>query len=345
MFPIKLKELANKINAKIYGNENIVIYGISSIKNAKKGHITFLLNKKYKKYLPICKASAIILTDKDLQYALCSSLVVKNPYITYIYIAKIIHNVVLPSKNISKNSVISKNNVKIGKNVCIGANTVIESNVKIEDNVYIGSNCFIGKNSKIGLGTKIWSNVSIYDSVIIGNKCTVNSGSVIGSDGFGYINNKKGKWIKIPHLGKVIIGNKVKIGACTTVDRGSLDNTIINNGVIIDNHCQIAHNVYIGKNTAVAAGVIIAGSVKIGNYCMLGGATVINGHIEICDNVLITGMSMVIRTINKPGTYSSGIPIQPNKTWRKTTVLVMQIDKLRKNVKKLQEKLFKKLKY
>ena len=160
---------------------------------------------------------------------------------------------------------------------------------------------------------------------------------VIGSDGFGYANDR-GNWGRsrswVASLLAIAWG-----GACTTIDRGALDDTIIGNGVIIDNQCQIAHNVVIGDNTAVAGGVIMAGSLKIGRYCMIGGASVINGHMEICDKVTVTGMGMVMRPISEPGVYSSGIPLQPNKVWRKTAALVMNIDDMSKRLKALERKI------
>lgn len=205
--------------------------------------------------------------------------------------------------------------------------------------VIIGAGCFIGKNVKIGRSTRLWANVSIYHNVEIGEQCLIQSGTVIGSDGFGYA-NEKGQWVKIPQLGTVIIGNNVEIGACTSIDRGALENTIIGNGVIIDNQCQIAHNVIIGDHTAIAGAVTMAGSLKIGQYCMIGGASVINGHMEICDKVTITGMGMVMRPISEPGIYSSGIPLQPNKVWRKTAALVLNINAMAKRLKKLERKAF-----
>ena len=154
---------------------------------------------------------------------------------------------------------------------------------------------------------------------------------------YGYANDK-GKWIKIPQLGRVVIGNNVEIGASTTIDRGALDDTVIGNGVIIDNQCQIAHNDIIGDHTAVAGGVIMAGSLTIGRHCLIGGASVINGHMEICDQVTVTGMGMVMRPITEPGVYSSGIPLQQNKVWRKTASLVLHIDEMNKRLKALEKK-------
>ena len=168
----------------------------------------------------------------------------------------------------------------------------------------------------------------------------VQSSTVIGSDGFGYA-NEKGEWIKIPQVGTVRIGNRVEVGACTTIDRGALDDTVIEDNVIIDNQMQIAHNVHIGYGSALAGGTIVAGSTTIGKYCIIGGGSVINGHIEIADGVTITGMGMVMRSITEKGMYSSGIPLQPNKEWRKTATRVHRIDEMNKRLKTV-EKLIEK---
>jgi UDP-3-O-[3-hydroxymyristoyl] glucosamine N-acyltransferase len=172
----------------------------------------------------------------------------------------------------------------------------------------------------------------------MGTDCLVQSGTVIGADGFGYA-NERGEWIKIPQLGGVTIGNRVEIGACTTIDRGALEDTRIADNVIIDNQCQIAHNVEIGYGTAVAGSTVMAGSLKVGKYCIIGGASVFNGHMEICDQATVTGMAMVMRPITEPGVYSSGIPLQTNKEWRKTAARVMRIEEMHKRLSKLEKKL------
>jgi UDP-3-O-[3-hydroxymyristoyl] glucosamine N-acyltransferase len=202
--------------------------------------------------------------------------------------------------------------------------------------VIIGAGCFIGKNSRVGCNTKLWANVTVYHEVVIGADCLIQSGTVIGADGFGYANDA-GRWIKIPQLGRVIIGDRVEIGACTTIDRGAIDDTIVADGVILDNQCQVAHNVEIGENTAISGGTLLAGSLKIGKHCLIGGGSVINGHMEITDNVSITGMSMVMRPIDKAGVYSSGIPAQSNREWRRQTARVMKIDDMHKRLAQLEK--------
>ncbi len=342
MNSIRLGQLADKLGATLHGDKDIIITGIASMDSAKLGDITFLSNNRYKDNLANCNASAVVLTEENLAYCKTAALVVANPYLAYAYMAQLLDSTPAPAdKGIHPSAVIASD-VKLGCNVSIGANSVIESGVELADNVIIGAGCFIGKHTTIGANTRLWANVSIYHRVQIGCDCLIQSGAVIGSDGFGYANDR-GHWIKIPQLGRVIIGDRVEIGACTAIDRGALDDTVIHDGVIIDNLCQIAHNVEIGENTAVAGGVIMAGSLKVGRYCQIGGASVFNGHMEIADKVVVTGMGMVMRPINEPGIYSSGIPLQPNKTWRKTAALVMDIDKMNKRLKSLERKLTKQI--
>lgn len=336
---IRLADLAQQLDAQVHGDGDIVITGIASMHSAQPEQITFLSNSRYQEQLATCRAGAVVLTEADLPFCKSAALVVKNPYLTYARMAQIMDTTPQPAQDIAASAVISSQ-ATLGENVSVGANAVIESGVVLGDNVVIGAGCFIGKDTHIGAGSRLWANVSVYHEIVIGQNCLIQSGTVIGADGFGYANDR-GNWIKIPQLGSVHIGDRVEIGACTTIDRGALDNTIIGNGVIIDNQCQIAHNVVIGDNTAVAGGVIMAGSLKIGRYCMIGGASVINGHMEICDKVTVAGMGMVMRPITEPGLYSSGIPLQPNKVWRKTAALVMNIDGINKRLKAIERKIDK----
>lgn len=331
---IRLADLAQQLDAQLHGDGSLVITGIASMGSAKAGQITFLADSRFREKLASCQAGAVVLTEADLPYCQSAALVVKNPYLTYAYMAQLMNTTPAAAQDIAPSAVIAAD-AELGSQVAVGANAVIESGAVLGDNVVIGPGCFIGKNATIGAGTQLWANVTVYHEVRIGEKCLIQSGTVIGADGFGYANDR-GNWVKIPQLGTVEIGDRVEIGACTTIDRGALDDTVIGNGVIIDNQCQIAHNVIIGDNTAVAGGVIMAGSLKIGRYCMIGGASVINGHMEICDKVTVTGMGMVMRPITEPGVYSSGIPLQPNKVWRKTAALVMNISEISKRLKAIE---------
>ncbi|MDO5054562.1 MAG: UDP-3-O-(3-hydroxymyristoyl)glucosamine N-acyltransferase [Pasteurella oralis] len=337
-----LQELAQQIGATIRGNADVVVESIAPLDKANDKQLTFISNAKFRTLLPESKAAILVVSEADIEFCAAHSnlLIVKDPYVAYAVLAQYMDNTPKAASGIAPSAVISESAI-LGNNVSIGANAVIEDEVQLGDNVVIGANCFIGKKTKIGANTQLWANVSVYHDVEIGQHCLIQSGAVIGSDGFGYANDR-GRWIKIPQVGQVIIGNHVEIGACTCIDRGALDATVIEDNVIIDNLCQIAHNVHIGTGTAVAGGVIMAGSLTVGRYCLIGGASVINGHMEICDQVTITGMGMVMRPITEPGVYSSGIPLQTNKEWRKTAALTLGIDSMNKRLKALEKQFEKK---
>ncbi|MDH2925380.1 UDP-3-O-[3-hydroxymyristoyl] glucosamine N-acyltransferase [Nicoletella semolina] len=335
----RLIELAEQVSGSLRGNADLVISSIAPLDKANSTQISFISNPKYRSQLVNSQAGALIVSPNDVEFCASSQnlIVVEQPYIAYALLAQYMDTTPKAAENIAPSAVISPT-AKLGNNVAIGANAVIESGVELGDGVVIGAGCFVGKNSKINVRTQLWANVTVYHNVQIGSDCLIQSSTVIGSDGFGYA-NQKGKWIKIPQTGGVIIGNNVEIGACTCIDSGALDPTIIEDNVIIDNLCQIAHNVHIGFGTAVAGGVIMAGSLKVGRFCQIGGASVINGHMEICDGAIITGMGMVMRPITEKGIYSSGIPLQTNKEWRKTAALTMNIDEMNKRLKAVEKRL------
>lgn len=334
---ITLQQLAQALGAELHGDAAQPIHRVNTLDKAGPGEVAFLTDSKYRHLLNDTRASAVILREADRAACPVASLVMSDPYLGFALAAQALDTTPAPAVDIHPSAVVA-DSATLGEGVAIGANAVIESGVVLEDGVIVGPGCFVGKNTRLGAGTKLWANVTIYHGVTLGSDCLVQSGTVIGSDGFGYANNK-GEWIKIPQLGGVVIGNRVEIGACTTIDRGALEDTRIADNVIIDNQCQIAHNVQIGYGTAMAGGTVMAGSLKVGKYCIIGGAAVFNGHMEICDGVTITGMSMVMRPITEPGTYSSGIPLQPNKEWRKTAARVMRIDDMHKRLSQLEKKL------
>ncbi|KLV08509.1 UDP-3-O-(3-hydroxymyristoyl) glucosamine N-acyltransferase [Photobacterium aquae] len=337
MAGITLAEIAVKLDAELRGNGDVVIESVAAMGQAGEGQITFLSNSKYRKQLVDCAASAVMLKADDADSFAGNVLIMNDPYLGFAKVAQLLDTTPAAAVDIAPSAYIAEDAV-IGEGVSVGHNAVIESGARIGDHAQIGAGCFIGKDAVIGARTKLWANVTIYHRVELGSDCLVQSSTVIGADGFGYANDK-GEWVKIPQLGSVRIGNRVEIGACTTIDRGALEDTIIEDNVIIDNQMQIAHNVQIGYGTAMAGGTIVAGSTKIGKYCIIGGASVLNGHIEIADGVTITGMGMVMRSIEEKGMFSSGIPLQPNKEWRKTAARVMKIDEMNKRLKAVEKKL------
>ncbi|OZB06847.1 MAG: UDP-3-O-(3-hydroxymyristoyl)glucosamine N-acyltransferase [Idiomarina sp. 34-48-12] len=337
MQTLTLQQLADAIGAEVQGDSALTVTGVATLASAKPGQIAFLANEKYRSQLDASKASAVIVApDVDVPDGM-SALRTRNPYAGFAKIAQLLDTTPKPAEHIHASAQVDPS-AKIGKNVAIGANAVIAENVVLADNVTIGVGCYVGPGTHIGANTQLWQHVVIYHNCVIGEHCLVHAGTVIGADGFGWA-NEGGKWIKIPQLGRVVIGARVDIGASTTIDRGALDDTVISNGVIIDNQCQIAHNVFIDEDTAIAGCTVLAGSCRIGKRCLIGGATAINGHISICDDVQISGFSMVIKEITEPGAYASGIPAAPQREWRRNGARYRQLDDLFQRVKKIEKQL------
>jgi len=340
-----LAEIAKKLDAKLVIPPELdasevslrQISSLATLANAAFGQVAFLANSKYQQQLSSTEACAVIVAPDTVESCPVSALVMDNPYMGYAILANLLDSTPKVACGIHKSAVIA-DDVSFGENVSVGANAVIESGVQLADNVSIGAGCFIGQDVKIGESTSLWANVTIYHRVEIGQHCLIQANTVIGSDGFGYAPVKGPyKWHKIPQLGSVIIGNHVEIGASTTIDRGALDNTEIRDGVILDNQIQIAHNVIVGENTAMAACSVIAGSTVMGKNCTIAGLVGVNGHINIADNCIFTGMAMVTKDINEAGVYSSGMPAAPNKEWNKTNARVKRLDSLTKRVKELEK--------
>ncbi|WP_448549278.1 UDP-3-O-(3-hydroxymyristoyl)glucosamine N-acyltransferase [Thalassotalea fusca] len=332
-----LAELAEKIDGTVHGDGTIQINSLSTLINAGEGQIAFLSNSKYRQQLAETNASAVIINEDCLNECQTNAIVMKNPYLGYALVAQLLDTTPLPAYSIHPSAVIADSAI-IGENVSIGANAVIDEGARIADGASIGAGCFIGRNAQIGAHTKIWANVTIYHEVELGEHCLVQANTIIGSDGFGYANHQ-GQWHKIPQLGSVIIGNRVEIGASTTIDRGALGNTEIHDGVIIDNQIQIAHNVIVGENTAIAACSVVAGSTEIGKNCTIAGMVAINGHIKISDGSVFTGMSMVTKPTREPGVYSSGIPAQPNRDWHKMNAHIRKLPAVNAKIKQLEQEI------
>lgn len=332
-----LAQLAKELNAQLKGDGDLLLQRLATFENAGQGDITFVSDKKLLARLGDCKASAIVLPSALQESYQGNALFMANPYVGYALLARLFDTTPNLPAGIALSAAIHAT-AEIGANVAIADNVVIGANVKIGDNCQISANVVVGQDSLIGEQCKIYPNVTIYHDCQIGNRSIIHANSVVGSDGFGNA-PYQGTWVKIPQIGRVLIGNDVEIGASTTIDRGALSDTVIADGVKIDNQCQIAHNVSIGAHTAIAGGSNVAGSTKIGKNCILGGSVAMNGHITIADNVVITGDSMVMRSINEAGVYSSGVPAQKNSAWRKTTAYTLKIDDLFKRVKELEKQL------
>jgi UDP-3-O-[3-hydroxymyristoyl] glucosamine N-acyltransferase len=333
-----LAEIAEIVGGEVRGDESVRVSGLATLQGAEAEQLSFLANPAYEKHLAATKAAAVIVNDKSLDKCPTNAIIHENPYLAYAKLSHLWDKSALNNQNsfsIHPSAVIS-DSATIHDRVNIAAGVVVGENVVIDSGTMIGANTVIGDDCLIGSNTQIAANVTLYHGVILGNDCIIHSGVVLGSDGFGFA-PVNGEWLKISQLGGVVIGDSVEIGANTTIDRGALDNTVIEQGVILDNQIQVAHNVRIGQNTAIAACSAIAGSTVIGKNCIIGGASGIAGHLTIVDGVHITAMTMVIKSLNEPGIYSSGTGVQTNAKWRKSIARLRQLDKMADRLKQLEK--------
>jgi len=332
-----LGELAEQLGATLRGDAAQRVTGLATLQDAGPQQLSFLANAQYRKYLASTRAGAVLITPKDAEGYSGTALLVANPYLAYARISHLFETRPKAVGGIHPSAIVDPS-AKIDPAASIGAQVVIEADVWIGADVVIGAQSFVGARSRVGAGGRLASRVTLCHDVCIGERVVIQPGAVIGGEGFGFA-NEKGNWEKIAQLGGVRIGDDVEIGANTTIDRGALSDTLIGNGVKLDNQIMIAHNVQIGDNTAMAGCSGISGSTKIGRNCMIAGGVGLVGHIEVCDNVFITGMTMVTRSITEPGSYSSGTAMQPAGEWRKSAARIRQLDEMARRLQQVEKRL------
>jgi len=332
---INLNELANRFDFDQIGDTNHEVDGVATLDKAQGNHISFLSNGKYSSLLKDTQAGIVIMSKDSHESYSGNKILADDPYVAFAKIASLFQNssqsltgvhhtaIIAESAQIAKNAVIGPYSI-VGEDTVIKENTVLDAHVTVGDNCLLGSNCIIKPNVTISCDSHL------------GNRVIIHPGAVIGADGFGLARDVKG-WIKVPQLGGVSIGDDCEIGANTTIDRGTLENTVLENDVRLDNQIQIAHNVHIGAHTVMAGCSAVAGSAKIGKNCLVGGGVGILGHLEVCDNVTLQSMALVTRSIKKAGSYSSVSPIQETKEWRKSAVRIKQLDKMARQLSKLEK--------
>ncbi|WP_060510051.1 UDP-3-O-(3-hydroxymyristoyl)glucosamine N-acyltransferase [Pseudomonas sp. NBRC 111124] len=331
-----LGQLAEALGATLKGPEALQITGLATLQEAGPGQLSFLANPQYRKYLDNCQAAAVLLKAADAEGFAGNALIVPDPYLAYARISHLFDPKPKAVAGIHPSAVVAED-AQVDASASVGPFAVIESGARIGANVSIGAHCFIGARCVVGEGGWLAPRVTLYHDVTIGKRVVIQSGAVIGGEGFGFA-NEKGIWRKIAQIGGVTVGDDVEIGVNTAVDRGALSDTRIGDGVKLDNQIQIAHNVQIGDHTAMAACVGISGSARIGKHCMLAGGVGLVGHIDICDNVFVSGMTMVTRSITEPGSYSSGTAMQPLADWRKSAARIRQLDDMAKRLQQLEKR-------
>ena len=332
-----LAQLAEQLGATLRGAADKSISGLAALQDANANQLSFLANPQYRKHLADSQAGAVLLTAADAEGYAGDALLVDNPYLAYARLSHLFECKPVAPAGVHPTACVAAD-AQVDASASVGAYAVIEPGAKIAANVTLGAHCVVGARSEIGEGGWLAPRVTLYHDVIIGRRVSIQSGAVIGGEGFGFA-NEKGVWQKIAQIGGVRIGDDVEIGANTTVDRGALSDTVIGNGVKLDNQIMIAHNVQIGDHTAMAGCAGISGSTKIGKHCMIAGGVGMVGHIEVCDNVFVTGMTMVTRSITEPGAYSSGTAMQPAGDWKKSVARIRQLDDMARRVQQLEKRL------
>lgn len=325
-----LGELAGILQLECTGEPGRRIAGLASLSGAGPEHLSFLANNRFLSQLQQTRAGAVILRPEQRDRCPTDCLLSDNPYLSYARASRLFSRAPSVAAGVHPAAIVHPS-ARLGDAVSIGPGAVIEAGVAIADGAVVGAACTVGADSRIGSRTRLYPQVSVYHGVSIGADCIVHSHAVIGADGFGFAPGPEG-WEKIMQLGGVVIGDGVEIGAGTTIDRGALDDTVIGDGVILDNQVQVAHNCRIGKNTAIAGCTGLAGSTIIGENCTLAGAVGVVGHLEICDNVHVTAMSLVTGSITEPGSWSSGIPIAPSREWKRNAVRFSQLESIHRRL-------------
>ena len=331
-----LGELAEKLGLEFSGDSACPVDGVATLVAAGPTDLSFLSDKKYVSQLADTRAAVVILSPDLVEQCPVACLISQTPYLSYARASCLFSHSPEDKPGIHVSAVVSPE-AQVHPTASIGPHVVIEAGAVVGCDAVVAAGVFIGHNSCLGAASRIFPNVVIYHDVHVGDHCVIHSQAVLGADGFGFAQGPDG-WEKIYQLGGVRIGNRVEIGASTTVDRGTLEHTVIEDGVIIDNLVQIAHNCHIGKNTAIAGCAGLAGSSIIGDNCTLSGGVGVVGHVEICDNVHVTGMSMVTKSISEPGSYSSGTPMSSTGDWKRNAVRFSQLESIQKRLAALEKK-------
>ncbi|MEZ5528534.1 MAG: UDP-3-O-(3-hydroxymyristoyl)glucosamine N-acyltransferase [Porticoccaceae bacterium] len=337
MVSFTLAEVAAHIGAELRGDVDRRVTGLNTLQLAGPEQLSFLANPAYRQYLDSANAAAVIIHPDVADDFHGNALVMSNPYLGYALATQLFDRSPTLPAGAHERAVVAAS-AKVDASAAIAANAVIGENVVIGAHTSIGPGVVIGDGTVIGEHCRLAANVSIYHGIVIGDHVTIHSGAVIGADGFGFA-QKQGRWIKIHQLGSVVIGNRVEIGACTTIDRGALGNTIIEDGVILDNHVQVAHNVQLGENTAMASYAGVAGSTVVGKNCIFAARSGSVGHVTLCDGVHLTAAAVITKSLKEPGSYSSGTMFSQTRDWKKNAVRFNQLDELASRIRELEKKL------
>ncbi len=321
---ISLGELAVRFGLGLQGEPGLRVSRVATLSSAEPGAISFLANPRYRKQMESTRASAVVLGPENAAGCPVAALIDPNPYLAYARVAELLHPAPIAAAGIHPSAVVSKS-AHIAASASVAALAVIEDGAHIGERVLVGPGCIVQQGARVEADSRLVARVNLYPGVQIGRRCILHAGAVVGADGFGFAPNA-GTWVKVPQVGSVRIGDDVEIGANTTIDRGAIEDTVVEHGVKLDNQIQVGHNVTIGAHTAVAGCVGISGSTTIGQRCMIGGGVGIAGHLTIADDVVVTGCSLVSASIKHAGSYSSGMPAVETRLWRRMVAHLRRLD-------------------
>lgn len=333
----RLSDVVAQLGGRVQGDGEVCITQVATLENARPDQISFLSNSKYRGQLADTRAGAIILGEADAHATVLPCIVSDNPYAYFAKVSALFNPPPRFGSGVHPSAIIDVT-AKISDSASIGQNVVIEAGASVAADSVIGAGCYIGANVIVGNKVRLYPRVTIYHDCVLGNNLIVHAGVVIGADGFGIAMDKE-RWVKVPQIGRVVIGDDVEIGANTTIDRGALDDTVIEEGVKLDNQIQVAHNVRIGAHTAIAGCVGIAGSAIIGRHCLIGGGARILGHLQLADHVEIAANTLVGKSIREAGAYAAIYPFSKAEDWRKNAVHLRHLDALSQRVKKLEQEI------
>lgn len=334
---ITLNRLAIDLGLELHGQGDIPVARVAPLDRAEPDCLSFLADRRYRTALASTQAAAVILSEADAPSCPVTALISDNPYLAFARAAQRLHPAPPITPGVDKTAVIAPS-AHIDPTAWIGPLTLVDEGVVIGARAAIGPACILAAGCVIGDDSRLIARVTLCEGTQIGRRALLHPGCVIGREGFGFARDGK-RWIRIPQIGRVRLGDDVEIGANTTIDRGAIEDTLIADGVKIDNLVHIGHNVEIGENTAMAACSGISGSTHIGCNCTIAGAVGMAGHLEISDDVHFTGMAMVTRSFPRPGVYSSGIPAMPSVEWRRAVARFRQLDELARRIKRVEEQL------
>jgi len=331
-----LVEIVGRLGGRVVGDGATIVTQVGSLEAAGAGEIAFLASAKYRKALGSTGASAVILPPAAESATDLPRIITDQPYLYFARLAQLLNPPAHAEAGVHPSAVVES---VVPASVSVGPLAYVGPNCEIGEHVVIGAGCVVGAGSRVGAHSLLHGNVTLYHESVVGERCIIHSGAVIGADGFGYARERSGAWVKIPQIGRAVLGDDVEVGANTTIDRGALDDTFVGNGVKLDNMVQIAHNVKIGEHTAMAGCSGVAGSTTVGARVMVGGQAGINGHIEVASDTVVSSRTLISKSVKQPGIYTSAMPAMPHDEWMKSAAHFRHLDALVTRLRELEKRI------